>query len=304
MHADLETLAIALYVKVDDDLKARPELAKPRPPVGIAPKLTDAELVTMAVIQALLNIRSERRWPRYMSKHLRHLFPYQPKQPGYNKRLRATLPLIKHVIRALATDTDFWFDNHWILDSTPVECGRSRPTVQRSDAAGWATYGYCASHSRFFWSLRLYLICTPTGLPIMWALADAKIGEREVVEAMLNRATHLLDQRPGLLLITDKGFASQRFERDLAEPGVTLLRPNRKTEKTRPGQALLKSVRQFIESVNDTLKGQLDLELHGGRTFTGTAVRVAQRILAMTAAIWHNHKTGQPVTRSPIAYDH
>ena len=71
-----------------------------------------------------------------------------------------------------------------------------------------------------------------------------------------------------------------------------------------PGQALLKSVRQLIESVNDTLKGQLDLELHGGRTFTGIAVRVAQRLLAMTAAIWHNHNTGQPTTRSLIAYDY
>ena len=62
--------------------------------------------------------------------------------------------------------------------------------------------------------------------------------------------------------------------------------------------------RQLIESVNDTLKGQLDLEAHGGRTFEGVAIRVAQRILAMAAAIWHNNKTGRPVTRSLIAYDH
>ena len=304
MHADLETLAVALYVKVDDELKARPELVKPRPTGGIAPKLCDAELITMAVMQALLAIRSERRWVRYMGKHLRHLFPYQPKQSGYNKRLRAALPLVKHFIRALAYDSDFWFDNHWILDSTPVECGRSRPTVKRSDAAGWAAYGYCASHSRFFWGLRLYLICAPTGMPILWALADAKLGEREVVEAMLDHEPHLLAERPGLLLITDKGFASKRFEKDLAQRGVQLLRPQRRNEKPRAGQALLKSIRQLIESVNDTLKGQLDLELHGGRTFEGIAVRVAQRLLAMTAAIWHNHKTGQPITRSLIAYDH
>ena len=62
--------------------------------------------------------------------------------------------------------------------------------------------------------------------------------------------------------------------------------------------------RQLIESVNDTLKGQLDLEAHGGRTFEGVAIRVGQRILAMAAAIWHNNKTGQPVTRSLTAYDH
>nr|WP_018252739.1 IS982 family transposase [Salinispora mooreana] len=63
-------------------------------------------------------------------------------------------------------------------------------------------------------------------------------------------------------------------------------------------------MRQNIESVNQTLKGQLDLERHGGRTATGVLVRVAQRILAMTAAIWHNWTTGQPVMRSLIAYDH
>ena len=67
---------------------------------------------------------------------------------------------------------------------------------------------------------------------------------------------------------------------------------------------MLKKVRQLIESVNDTLKGQLALEQHGGRTFEGVAIRVAQRILAMAAGIWHNNKLGAPVTRSLIAYDH
>jgi hypothetical protein len=76
----------------------------------------------------------------------------------------------------------------------------------------------------------------------MWALADAKIGEREVVEAMLDHEAHLIDQRPGLLLITDKGFASNRFEQDLAEHGVMLLRPSRKNEKTRPGQPVTRSL--------------------------------------------------------------
>ncbi|SCG69183.1 Transposase DDE domain, partial [Micromonospora halophytica] len=101
-----------------------------------------------------------------------------------------------------------------------------------------------------------------------------------------------------------KGFASKAFERNLAEQGIELLRPSRKKEKTRYGEATLKKVRQLIESVNDTLKGQLDLEEHGGRTFAGVAVRVAQRLLAMAAAIWHNNKTNAPVTRSLIAYDH
>ena len=89
MDADLDTLATALYVTTDDLLKAAPQLAPWRPAVGIAPKLSDAELVTLAVLQALLGFCSKARWLRYARAHLGGLFPYLPKQPGYNKRLRA-----------------------------------------------------------------------------------------------------------------------------------------------------------------------------------------------------------------------
>ena len=85
---------------------------------------------------------------------------------------------------------------------------------------------------------------------------------------------------------------------------MALLRPSYRNRSPRPGEHLLKPIRQLIESVNDTLKGQLDLELHGGRSIDGVTARIGQRILALTAAIWHNRATGQPVTRSLIAYDH
>jgi hypothetical protein len=294
---DLNTLLTALYVKVDDEIGGTRCTGRP-------PLLSDSELVCLAVAQAMLGFRSEARWLRYANKHLSGMFPYLPQRAGYNKRLRAALPLIKRMIRELAMDTDFWTDTVWITDSTPVPCGTSRPTVQRSNLAGWASYGYCASHSRFFWGLRLYLVCTPTGMPIMWALANPKIGEREVLAAMLEVDAGLVADRAGILLISDKGFASALFEKVLAEQGIQLLRPSRKREKQRFGEPVLKKVRQLIESVNDTLKGQLDLEEHGGRTFEGVAVRVAQRVLAMAAGIWHNNKIGAPVTRSLVAYDH
>jgi Transposase DDE domain len=136
------------------------------------------------------------------------------------------------------------------------------------------------------------------------ALANPKIGEREVLAAMLEVDAGLVADRAGILLISDKGFASALFEKVLAEQGVQLLRPSRKREKQRFGESVLKKVRQLIESVNDTLKGQLDLEEHGGRTFEGVAVRVARRVLAMAAGIWHNNKIGAPVTRSLVACDH
>jgi transposase len=271
---------------------------------GIAPKLSDAELLTLAVMQALLGFTSEARWLRYAGRHLRHLFPYLPGQSGYNKRLRRTTELLGHLIRAVARDTTLWSDDVWVVDSTPVECGRSRETAKRSALAGWAQYGYCASHSRYFWGLRLHLVCTLQGLPVAVALTGAKADERQVLVDLLAVEPQLVAARPGQVLIADKHYYGREFETILAELGVRLLRPARKGEAERPGARLFKPLRQLIESVNQTFKGQLDLERHGGRTGVGVAVRVLQRILALTAAIWHNDKTGQPTLRSLVAYDH
>jgi len=294
---DLNTLLTALYVKIDD------WLGRPRR-VGRPARLSDAELLTIAVAQALLGVRSEARWLRFLPAHLPGAFPYLPGQSGYNKRLRAALPLLKRAIQVIAADTDLWHDDVWVTDSTPVECGRSRPTAQRSDLAGWAGYGYCASHSRWFWGLRLHLVCTPSGLPIAWSLASPRVDDRQALTAILEENPALFSTRTGQLIIADKGYISAELDRWLAERGIRLLRPSYRNRTPRPDEHLLKPVRQLIESVNDTLKGQLDLELHGGRSIEGVGARIAQRLLAMTAAIWHNRETGQPRTRSLIAYDH
>jgi hypothetical protein len=304
VKTELDSLATALYVKTDDLLKDSPQFAPWRPAVGIAPKLTDAELVTVAMMQAILGFTSEARWLRHARAHLRHLFPYLPKQPGYNKRLRKAAGLIQRITRILAVDTTLWTDDVWVVDSTPVECGRSRETVNRSDLAGWAQYGYCASHSRYFWGLRLHLVCTLHGLPVAYALTGAKADERETLLDMLAIEPQLTNERPGQTLLGDKNYFGREFEQQLAELDVRLLRPRRKGEAERPGSQLFKPLRQIIESVNETFKGQLDLERHRGRTPGGVAVRVLQRILALTAAIWHNNHTGQPTMRALTAYDH
>lgn len=302
MTKELDTLATALYVRTDDLLKESPQAAPWRPAVGLSPQLSDAELVTLAVMQALLGFTSEARWIRYARASLRHLFPRLPQQSGYNKRLRAARGLIQFCTRALAAGTSLWTDDVWVVDSTPVECARSRETVKRSDLAGWAQYGYCASHSRWFWGLRLHLVCTLHGLPVGYALAGAKADERDVLLDIL--ASGGLPASAGQVIIGDKNYYGRDFEAALATAELTLLRPARKGEPEPAGRQYFRPLRQVIESVNDTLKGQLDLERHGGRTVDGVTVRILQRILALTAAIWHNDATGQPVMRSLTAYDH
>ena len=293
-----------MYVKIDDMLRDWPDLAPIRPAAGTPLTLSDAELLTMAVMSALLGFTSERRWLRYADKELAGMFPRTIGQSGWNKRVRKAFFLFIRVIRMLAMDTSLWSDDVWVVDSAPVQCGCSRETVKRSDAAGWAEYGYCASHSRYFWGLRLHLVCTLTGLPVMFALAGAKADERETLLGMLGAARDVTAAHPGQVIIGDKNYFGRAFEAELTERELTLLRPVRKGEARRAGQNLFKPLRQVIESVNWTFKGQLDLERHGGKTPEGIIARVLARVLALTAAIWHNDKAGQPVMRSLTAYDH
>lgn len=301
MDADLDTLVTALYVEIDG-------LIGPRHGRGRRPLLSDAELVCLAVMQVLLRFPSERHWLRYARKHLGGrrgmMFPYLPDQDGYNKRMRKAGPLLARVMRHLATRSPSWWDQLRLIDSTPVPCAASRETVKRSDLAGQgagdAGYGYCASHSRYFWGYRLYLVTTAEGMAVIWGLANPKLGEREVMTALLEADHQLV--RDGQVILADKGFAGAEFEQVIARLGAHLVRPDRRDEPARHGR--LARVRQWIEAIFDTLKGQLDLEAHGGRTPAGVYVRVAQRLLALTTAIWHNWTINAPVKRSLIAYDH
>ena len=303
MNPELDTLATRLYVTIDDALIAHPEWAPERPAVGIAPKLSDAELVTLAVIQALLGFTSEAQFVRHARVHLRPWFTYLPDRPGYNKRLRHAGELLQHVIGFLARQCPSFTDDIWLVDSTPVECGRSRETAKRSDLAGWAEYGYCASHSRYFWGLRLHLITTPSGLPIAYALAGAKTDERDVAADMI---AHSGLDIAGRTLIADKGYRRSELRS----------RPHRRRchrHPTRPTQRATPPRRTVPTRVpSDHRVGQPDPQsptrpgtprranpTRRLRQSPTTTRRAHRRHLAQ-----RNNQPTRPPARSLIAYDH
>jgi hypothetical protein len=128
------------------------------------------------------------------------------------------------------------------------------------------------------------------------------LGERDVCLDLLTIAHETGRLRPGTTVLADKGLAGREIEGQIAALGVTMLRPDRRNEPLRHGN--LGGVRQWIESVFDTLKGQLGLERHGARTCQGVGTRVAQRLFALAAAVWHNWTTQAENKRNLTAYDH
>jgi len=287
MDADLDLLLTTVFVTADDLL---PEKAG-----NAARRVSDAEVVTLCVAQAIMGIPSDRRFLAVAAKRLGDLFPQLPKQPGYFKRRRKLTETLEWLLGIFASQSPGFEDDLLLIDSTPVECARSRETVKRSALGDAADYGWCASHSRFFWGFRLHAIFAPDGTPRALELASPKRDERDIGLVLLDRCR----RNGGETLLGDKGYAGREFEKAVSERDATIVRPRRKDE---PGDGPhLAPIRQRIESIFWTCKDLLTLERHGARTLAGLRERVLQRLVCLAAAISLNHELGRP-SRALVNY--
>ncbi len=280
MLADLDLLLTAVFVTADDLLPARAKNARRR--------ITDAEVVTLCVAQALLGITSDRQFLRAARERLSGLFPLLPSQDAFWKRRARLTEQIEALMAAFARDCPGYWDDIVLLDSTPVECGRSVETARRSQLADACAYHYSRSHSRWFWGMRLHLLGAPDGTIRSVILASADQKERDVA-----RRLFALGLRGGEAIVCDKGYAGAEFAAHAADAySARVLRPARKSE---PANGLhLSSIRQRIESIFWTLKDQLGLETHRARTLHGLRARIAAKLLAYSAGIWLNWLLDRP----------
>ena len=287
MDADLDLLLTTVFCTADDLL-----------PVGrgnAARSVTDAEVVTLCVAQAIMGIPSDRRFLAVAAKRLAHLFPRLPQQPGYFKRRRRLSDTLEWLLGIFASQSPGFQDDLLLVDSTPVPCAQSRETVRRSALGDAADYGWCASHSRYFWGFRLHAIFAPDGTPRALTLTSPKTDERDVALVLLARC----ERQGGEILLGDKGYAGRAFAKAVGELDATIMRPTRRDE---PGHGPhLAPIRQRIESIFWTCKDILTLERHGARTLPGLRERVLARFVCLAAAITLNHQLGRP-SRALVNY--
>jgi hypothetical protein len=285
MLADPDLLLVAVFCTADDLL--------PEPVKNARRILTDAEVVTLAVAQAIMGISSDERFIKTARKQLSHLFPLLPTRSGYLKRRQRLSDTIEWLTEVFASDSPGFHDDLVLVDSTPVECARSVETTRRSRLADTADFGYCTSHSRYFWGFRLHGLFALDGTPRALVLTSPKTPEREVCLTLLQRC-----QRSGhLLVVADKGYSGRELEAAAAALDATIIRPHRKHEAANGPH--LAPIRQRIESILHTCKDLLTLERHGARTLHGLATRIKMRFLALAAAISLNHRLGRPPPALP-----
>jgi Transposase DDE domain len=296
MDADLDLLLTVVYCIVDDLLPGKPANARRR--------VTDAEIITLSVAQAMLGCRSDEHFLAVASRRLRHLFPQIPERSAFHKRRLRLSDVIERLVAHFARNCPGFYDDMLLVDSTPVECARSRETVKRGGQSSIANplsnaadYGYCASHSRLFWGFRLHALFAIDGTPRALALTSPKIDEKIVCLQMVARCERQSGRM--LILIGDKNFRGKQFEADLADLQATIHRPRRKDEKGRGPH--LAPIRQRIESIFWTAKDILGLERHRSRSLDNLRARLVASFAALAAAIMLNHELGRP-SRSLACY--
>jgi hypothetical protein len=254
MTTDLEALVIAGYVCADEYTVAA-RLGRPA-------KVSDAELVALAVCQAAMGISSDRQFLGLVGRVLPGWFPHLPDQSQYNRRLRRLVGLLACVQQRLAR----WLDTGGarLADGTLIEVANDPGCAARSGFAGAARFGYAKSQHRFVYGLRLVLVSDQRGLPLGYTLVPANEKEYEPV-------ADLLTGTEAGLLLADKGLCGRAYRERLASAGTTLLTPaKQRSPANERGERVLAARRLVIESVFVNLKGQMRLDRHLARRRAGS----------------------------------
>jgi hypothetical protein len=286
MTASLETLVIAAYVFA---------ASVPIPRPGPEGKISDAELVALAVAQAATGESSDRKFLGMIAYRLAGWFPHLPDQTQYNRRLRRLVPQI--TAAQLAVAELIAEGRVRLADGTLLSCANYPGCASRSHFAGEAAYGRSPSKSQFIWGMRLVLVTDPKGVPVGYDLVGPKTGQER--QAVVDLACGL----PGTMLFCDKGLWGRELEAMIEHTGVELITPERHRLGERPPAELAKArIRLVIESVFANLKRQMRLDDHLAKTVGGLVQRIAQRLLALTLGIFCNLLAGRPA-RALVAYD-
>lgn len=287
---DLETLLVALYVLIDDRLKVRQ--TSPTPRVGRPTRLSDAEVLTLAILAQWPRWRSERDFWRFADAHLRTYFPKLLSQSQLNRRFRCLESELRELQRDLAQTLTDNSAVYRVLDTTLIPAVVRVRACRKGLFAGQASFGRCVSKTEWIYSFKVALAVDPEGVVMAFGLAPANCDERLIGEFLVSSDGH-----DGYL--ADKGFSSVDWERHWLETYGALVAatPQKSARRAWSERACRWAAgkRQIIEGVISQLKDQFFLERHRAKTLSGLLTRLAAKIAAYTCGLCLNALLGRPL---------
>ncbi len=280
---DATTILIHIFCLVDDFIKTYEEI----PHKGAPYKLSDSELMTLVLIQALFGIESERSFIRFMHRFFEGWFPLID-QSQYNRRIKSLRPKIelfrRKVLSKLNIETDLF-----IIDSMPIPV-MNPVRVRWSGTFPEMKFGHCATLKQSYYGGKLHMLITQHGIPIKFELTDSLVDDRDMLK-------ELLDDCGFVTVIGDKGYISEKIAKNMHDDQKILLivpkRSNQKKTISEAARMIYKKCRKMVETVFNQFTDHLSFKRCLARTLNGLATRLLQKITAFTVGIYLNKCLGR-----------
>ncbi len=283
MYISIADLLLVTFVLVDDwyQRKGRHLLGRT---VGSKPEFSDSEMLTLMLAIDFFEFTSERRFVAFIRANYLALFPQLLDQSQYNRRARSLRYLLNELRKEWAAELGVQFEQHFLLDTTPVIAVGYRRDKSHSEFRGSAAYGYCAARRMKYYGYKLVMLTTLDGTPYAFELVPANTDEREAADEILDTLP------PGSNAWSDKGFIGEEWQADWARQGVhvwTTKRENQKVQNPPEFDRLLNSVRERIEGAFDILKeGGRSVEHTLAHTVEGLGARIIAKIAGVTLRLF------------------
>ena len=281
MIQDFDDFSLWVYYIVDHIVhQLAPLLRRPGP----APtSCSDSELIAMAIIGECRGLDLETELLSFWQDH-RDLFPNQPEQSRFNRRRRTLMPVFNLIRQAILRVLDVAQDPCCVIDSLPVPVVNFHlvPQSHADWAEHGAAFGKVPSKKQTIYGYKLHVLLTARGVILDFVLAPANASDVAVGE-------ELLWEHTDLTVLGDKAYISQAVQAELRQMRrirlLSVPRSNQRVQLPEAVRAAINGARQIIETVNDQLTEQFNVDRNHAHTFWGLCTRLYTKLTAHTLCI-------------------
>ena len=275
----LEEALIVLFCLTDDTYAAINPRAQSYETLK---KLSDSEILTLALFQQLRGVESERSFLRDAERFFSHLFPgvVGLSPSSFHRRLRRLRrflePLRREVLPELVGEPETL-----IADSTLLSVLHPRQVAQSEgfEGAQWTRWGSFAVYG-----MKLHILCATNRVPLSYELTSANVADVLLVRELVAGAG-FGEGSVARRLLGDLAYRSGELREELARCGILLA--TEKADRRAP-------IRQQVEVCFAALKGVFGLEGTLAKTLTGLVTRIAAKVAAYTYGLYVNRLLGRP----------
>lgn len=290
---DKTTVLTTIFTIVDDTMKASPAIQAALRRRGQKPKLSDSEVITIALYQELIGEPREDHFFRLHRIGLLPFFPHLNERSRYNRRKRDLWSVILAVRCSLLIALGVSETDTAVLDSAPVPTVGYKRSKQATDFAGMAQYGVCSSKAMKYFGVKLHNLVTLSGVILDFMLTSAAPHDSQpVMEFLAQHKERLIE------VLGDKAYNGE-FLQIMAkeELGVTMSAPRKANQEqtgTKQERACYARWRLVVERANSQLQEQFHLSKHYAKSRWGLMTRVAAKVTGHTVGILVNRLHGRP----------